>query len=196
MDIKFIDKALLPNKFGTFVIHAFKEGEKEHIVLTMGDITDKEAVLARLHSECLTGDALFSQRCDCGPQLEEAMKRIAEVGSGVIFYLKQEGRGIGLANKIRAYHLQDEGMDTVEANLHLGFNEDERDYSIIKPIMEFLHIKSLRLMTNNPSKLEKLKDEGIKVDERVSIEVGKNPHNEEYLKTKSQKMRHIFKDLD
>lgn len=196
MDINFIDKALLPNKFGTFVIYAFKEGEKEHIVLTMGDIVGKEAVLARLHSECLTGDALFSQRCDCGPQLEEAMRRIAEAGSGVIFYLKQEGRGIGLANKIRAYHLQDEGMDTVEANLHLGFGEDERDYSIIKPIMKFLRIKSLRLMTNNPSKLEKLKAEGIKIDERLAIEVGKNPNNEAYLKTKLEKMRHMLKDLD
>lgn len=196
MKVEYIDKATLPNKFGVFTIYVFKEGDKDHVILSMGDVIGKEGVLARLHSECLTGDALFSQRCDCGPQLEEAMRRIAEEGEGVIFYLRQEGRGIGLANKIRAYHLQDDGMDTVEANLHLGFGEDERDYEIIKPMLDFLQIKSLRLMTNNPSKIEKLEEYGIKVADRVAIEVGKNPHNEAYLKTKAEKMRHMLKDLD
>lgn len=196
MEFKFIDKAILPNKFGKFDIYAFKQKDKEHIALSMGELAGKEGVLARLHSECLTGDALFSQRCDCGPQLEEAMRRIAKLGTGVIFYLRQEGRGIGLANKIRAYHLQDDGMDTVEANLHLGFGEDERDYEIIKPMMDFLQIKSLKLMTNNPSKIEKLESYGVKITQRIAIEVGQNPNNMEYLKTKSEKMRHILENLD
>lgn len=194
MAVRFIDASKLPTPWGEFLIHGFFDdvAKKEHVVLTFGDIRGDEPILARVHSECLTGDALFSMRCDCGPQLQSAMEKIAHEGRGVIFYLRQEGRGIGLMNKIRAYHLQDEGADTVEANVQLGFAADARDYSILLPMLQHLHIKALRLLTNNPRKVKALNDMGINVIERVQHLAGINPFNEQYLETKSGKLGHLF----
>ncbi len=163
---------------------------KEHIALTMGNVCDGEPVLARVHSECLTGDALFSLRCDCGAQLQAALKAIAEEGRGVILYLRQEGRGIGLLNKIKAYHLQDGGADTVEANEQLGFAADLRKYDMCHPMLEHLGIGSLCLMTNNPAKVAALEKAGLKIIERKPLQTGRNPHNERYLLTKADKMGH------
>ena len=160
----------------------------------MGDVRGEEPVLARIHSECLTGYALFSLRCDCGAQLQAAMHKIAQAGRGAIFYLRQEGRGIGLLNKIRAYKLQDCGADTVEANEALGFGADMRDYSILKPMIEHLQIERIRLMTNNPRKVQALKDIGIPVLERIAHQTGRNPHNLRYLETKKGKLGHLFTD--
>ncbi len=175
-------------------MHGFREPgtDKEHVVLTMGRVDDGEPVLVRLHSECLTGDALFSLRCDCGAQLQAAMYKIATAGRGAIFYLRQEGRGIGLINKIRAYHLQDKGADTVEANEQLGFGADMRDYSILRPMFEHLRIKRVRLMTNNPRKLQALVEIGVEVVERLVHDTGRNPHNLNYLATKKGKLGHLF----
>lgn len=198
MAIRFIEASKLPTSWGMFKMHGFAddEGEKEHVVLTMGDISGDEPLLARVHSECLTGDALFSLRCDCGPQLHAAMHKIALEGRGVIFYLRQEGRGIGLLNKIRAYHLQDCGADTVEANERLGFGADMRDYNILKPMLEHLQIKSLRLMTNNPRKVKALEDLGVVVAERIALQTGRNPHNARYLETKRGKLGHLLNEQD
>jgi GTP cyclohydrolase II len=181
-----------------FVMHGFEDDktEKEHVVLTMGDIGGCEPLLARIHSECLTGDALFSLRCDCGPQLQAAMHKVGVVGRGVIFYLRQEGRGIGLINKIRAYSLQDCGADTVEANEQLGFGADMRDYSILKPMLEHLNIKALKLLTNNPRKVKALQDMGINVVERMPHQTARNPHNAKYLETKAGKLGHLFNVAD
>lgn len=163
--------------------------------MVYGDLRGSdEPVLARIHSECLTGDALFSLRCDCGFQLQEALQRIAENGRGVLLYLRQEGRGIGLLNKIKAYHLQDQGADTVEANEQLGFAADLRDYSMCLPMLEHLGVKSLRLMTNNPRKVAALKTYGLNVVERVPLQVGKNQHNEHYLATKMGKLGHMMSE--
>ena len=183
----------LPTPFGTFGLHAFEDAgnDKVHLALVMGQPPAQSALL-RIHSECLTGDALFSQRCDCGSQLEHAMQQIAAEGSGIILYLRQEGRGIGLMNKIRAYHLQDDGADTVEANERLGFGADMRDYSMCGPMLEFLNIKSVRLMTNNPRKIKALEQLGIEVEARLPVHTGKNPHNDRYLQTKAGKLGHIF----
>jgi len=196
--IRFIESCKLPTPFGMFVMHGFADDEtdKEHVVLTMGDIHSSEPLLARVHSECLTGDALFSVRCDCGPQLQAAMHKIGVVGRGVIFYLRQEGRGIGLINKIRAYSLQDCGADTVEANEQLGFGADMRDYSILKPMLEHLNIKSLKLLTNNPRKVKALQDMGIDIVERLPHQTGRNPHNAKYLETKQGKLGHLFNSAD
>jgi len=168
------------------------ETGKDHIALVYGDVSGDEPVLARIHSECLTGDALFSLRCDCGFQLQEALKRISEAGRGVLLYLRQEGRGIGLLNKIKAYHLQDQGADTVEANEQLGFAADMRDYSMCDPMLAHLGIKSVNLMTNNPRKVAALKTYGVNVAERVPLQVGKNSHNEQYLATKMGKLGHMM----
>src|SRR5690554_4919766 len=147
----------------------------------MGDVSSPEPLLCRIHSECLTGDALFSLRCDCGPQLEFAMQRIAEEGRGMILYLRQEGRGIGLLNKIRAYSLQDKGADTVEANVQLGFAADSREYEICRPIFQHFGVEKVRLMTNNPGKMDALETLGVTVTERVTSESGRNRHHEGYL---------------
>ena len=194
MPVKFIAKSRLPTAIGEFTMHGFDDPDsgKEHVVLTMGDVGDGEPVLARIHSECLTGDALFSLRCDCGSQLNKALNDIAAASRGALFYLRQEGRGIGLINKIRAYDLQDHGADTVEANERLGFGADQRDYSLLKPIFEHLGIKSVILMTNNPRKLNALADMGIQVTERREIHTGENPHNEKYLQTKAGKLGHLL----
>ena len=158
----------------------------------MGDVASGEPVLARIHSECLTGDALFSMRCDCGNQLQAALKAISEEGRGALFYLRQEGRGIGLLNKIKAYKLQDEGADTVEANEQLGFGADMRDYSLLGPMFHHLHITAVRLMTNNPRKVAALEAAGIEVVERIALHTDRNPHNEKYLTTKAGKLGHLF----
>lgn len=177
-------------------MHGFAddEADKEHVVLTMGNLKADEPLLIRVHSECLTGDALFSLRCDCGAQLQSAMHKIAVAGRGAIFYLRQEGRGIGLLNKIRAYKLQDQGADTVEANEQLGFGADMRDYSILKPMFETLGIKQVKLMTNNPRKVKALQEIGIDVVERIQHETGRNPHNAHYLQTKKGKLGHLFEE--
>ena len=174
-------------------MHGFEDADsnKEHVVLTMGDVSDGQPVLARVHSECLTGDALFSLRCDCGTQLHHALEAIAAEGRGALFYLRQEGRGIGLLNKIRAYRLQDAGADTVEANEQLGFGADMRDYSLLRPMFEHLKIRSVRLMTNNPRKVAALEELGIAVVERIALHTGSNPHNEKYLRTKVGKLGHM-----
>ncbi len=193
MSIQYIASASLPTSWGQFSIHGFEDSEsgKEHVALTMGDLSGDEPVLCRVHSECLTGDCMFSLRCDCGPQLQVAMQRIAEEGRGMILYLRQEGRGIGLHNKIRAYALQDSGADTVEANVQLGFDPDLRDYDLCKPMFEHFNISSLRLMTNNPRKVSALTDMGIEVKEIVPIHTEANPHNESYLAVKVDKMGHM-----
>ncbi|MGL6162496.1 GTP cyclohydrolase II [Microbulbifer sp.] len=196
MTIRYVESSKLPTPWGMFAMHGFEDTEsgKEHLVLTMGDMDTGEPLLARIHSECLTGDALFSLRCDCGAQLQHAMHRIAVEGRGAIFYLRQEGRGIGLINKIRAYHLQDCGADTVEANEQLGFGADMRDYSILKSMLEHLGVKSVRLMTNNPRKVKAVEDLGIEVVERLPHQTGRNPHNVKYLSTKKGKLGHLFED--
>ena len=194
MPARYVESSRLPTAWGVFDIHGFEDAEinKEHVVLTMGDVGNGEPVLARIHSECLTGDALFSMRCDCGNQLQAALKAIAEEGRGALFYLRQEGRGIGLLNKIKAYKLQDAGADTVEANEALGFGADMRDYSVLRPMTEHLKIKKVRLMTNNPRKVAALEELGVEVVERIALHTGSNPHNEKYLKTKAGKLGHTL----
>ncbi len=192
--LEIIPPCNLPTPWATFLLHAFVEADtgKEHLALVLGDVADGAPVLSRIHSECLTGDALFSQRCDCGAQLESALRQIATEGRGVVLYLRQEGRGIGLVNKLRAYRLQDAGADTVQANHALGFDSDLRDYSIVRPMLDALGIRSLRLMTNNPRKLAAMQEAGVSVAERLSLSVNRNPANERYLDTKSSKLGHLF----
>lgn len=194
MAIEYVADSKLPMPWGVFTMVGFEDTEtgKEHVAMVFGDVAGDTPVLARIHSECLTGDALFSLRCDCGFQLQEALKRIAETGSGVLLYLRQEGRGIGLLNKIKAYHLQDQGADTVEANEQLGFAADMRDYSMCLPMLEHLGVKTVKLMTNNPRKVAALETYGVSVAERVPLQVGKNRHNEEYLATKMGKLGHMM----
>ena len=194
MPVVFVAACKLPTPFAEFTMHGFleKTSGREHVVLSLGDVTDGAPVLGRVHSECLTGDALFSQRCDCGSQLEAALQAIAREGRGVLLYLRQEGRGIGLLNKIRAYELQDGGADTVEANERLGFAADQRDYAICLPMLEHVGVQSLRLMTNNPRKVKALTEMGITVAERVPLHTGHNPHNKLYLATKANKLGHMM----
>ncbi|MGL4714308.1 MAG: GTP cyclohydrolase II [Aeromonas sp.] len=193
--VTLVAKSKLPTPWGTFTLVGFQETGtgKDHAALVMGDITGDEPVLGRIHSECLTGDALFSLRCDCGFQLQAAMENIAKAGRGVLLYVRQEGRGIGLLNKIRAYHLQDQGADTVEANVALGFAADMRDYTICADMLKQLEVRSLRLMTNNPRKIKAMESFGIPVSERVPLQEGRNPHNEFYLSTKTNKLDHMLK---
>ncbi len=194
MSIRYVASSKLPTEWGVFDIHGFEDevSGKEHIALTFGDVSGGAPVLARIHSECLTGDALFSQRCDCGSQLKEAMGRIAQEGCGVILYLRQEGRGIGLLNKIKAYHLQDEGADTVEANEQLGFAADQREYAMCDTMLKHLGISQVKLLTNNPRKVSSLEGHGYKVVERVPLQTGRNPHNKRYLDTKQDKLGHLM----
>lgn len=182
----------LPTKYGDFNLTAYKQltTEEEHLALSMGTWEEDEPVLVRVHSSCVTGDLLASLRCDCGDQLHAALQRVAEEGKGVVLYMIQEGRGIGLMNKLKAYKLQEEGMDTVDANLHLGFKADQRDYGIGAQILRDLGITKLRLMTNNPTKRIGLIGYGLEIVENVSIEVCSNEHNENYLKTKRDKLGH------
>lgn len=189
-----ISVAKMPTRFGDFMIHSFVERitGKEHVALVKGDISSGDLVLARVHSECLTGDVFGSKRCDCGEQFDAAMKAIEKEGRGVMLYLRQEGRGIGLVNKLRAYELQDQGMDTVEANLALGFKEDEREYYIAAQMFRELGVKTVRILTNNPAKIEGLSDVGINIVERLPIIAEPNEFDRDYLKVKQVKMRHMF----
>ncbi len=192
-ELKFIASCRLPTEWGVFTLHGFEEpGGQEHVALIMGNIADGEPVLARIHSECLTGDALFSQKCDCGPQLQAAMQAVNKAGRGMIIYLRQEGRGIGLINKIRAYQLQDQGLDTVEANLALGLPIDARDFTLAQSMLKHFGVNQVRLLTNNPEKMDTLRTNGINVVERVPLQVGENIENEHYLKTKANKLGHLL----
>jgi GTP cyclohydrolase II len=193
-ELDYITSCALPTPWAQFTLHAFVEHAtgKEHLAMTLGDIGDGAPVLARVHSECLTGDVLFSQRCDCGAQLEGALQRIAAEGRGILLYLRQEGRGIGLINKIRAYRLQEAGADTVQANEQLGFKADARNYALCLPMLQQFGISQLRLMTNNPRKIDAMTKLGIAVTERVPLLVKRNVHNRHYLNTKANKMGHML----
>ena len=191
-------EAKLPTKYGEFKIVAFENAinGEHHVALVMGDVaSENEPILVRVHSECLTGDAFHSLRCDCGEQLDAALREIAEAGKGVLLYMRQEGRGIGLVNKVRAYELQDEGKDTVEANVLLGFPADMRDYGIGAQILYDLGIRKIRLLTNNPKKLVGLAGHGLEMVERVPLQIKENEVNKFYLRTKKDKMGHMLNDL-
>lgn len=197
MAIQFVTQAQLPTAFGDFQVSVFQDKDtgEEHVALSKGIDLDQvydEPVLVRIHSECLTGDAFASLKCDCGPQLQATQRLINEAGRGVILYLRQEGRGIGLTNKIRAYALQDQGHDTVDANLLLNLPADARSYDMCKIMLDQLHIQQVCLITNNPLKVKALQDLGINVVKRVPIMVGKNKFNEQYLSTKQARMEHLY----
>jgi GTP cyclohydrolase II len=192
--VKKFASAKLPTKYGQFTIVAFKNNRdaKNHVALINGELQGAEAVPTRLHSECLTGDVFGSLRCDCGEQLERALRELADSEKGILLYMRQEGRGIGLANKVKAYSLQDEGLDTVEANLHLGFDDDMRNYDIAAEMLKILGPESVELITNNPRKVRGLLDNGIQITERVPLKILPNPHNVHYLETKKNKSGHIL----
>lgn len=198
MSLKCAVSTQLPTRFATFDIHGFEDTGtgKEHLALTLGDVSSGGAVLCRIHSECLTGDALLSQRCDCGSQLDAALRLIAKEGKGVLLYLRQEGRGIGLINKLRAYRLQDEGADTVEANEQLGFAADLRCYLIGAKMLDHFGVEAVRLMTNNPHKVSSLERYGINVVERVKLQSALHACNARYLQTKAEKLCHMLDHID
>ena len=192
--VTFVESSELPTEFANFKVYAYTEtdNKKDHLVISLGDLTSDKPILARIHSQCITGESLFSLRCDCRFQLTESLQQIAKNGSGAIFYLQQEGRGIGLSNKIRAYKLQDEGLDTVEANHQLGFHEDERNYEIVASMVKHLKIKSMDLMTNNPKKIDALGKMGLTINKRVPILSKSNDYNKKYLSTKAKKLGHLM----
>ncbi len=186
--------ARVPTAEGEFQLCLYDNNrdDKEHLVLVRGDVIGKEDVLVRVHSECFTGDVLHSRRCDCGAQLHDALRRIAEAGEGILIYLRQEGRGIGLLNKLRAYNLQDLGYDTVDANLILGHQADERDYTVAALILQDWGVRSINLMTNNPDKIERLCQLGVQVTARVPLQADVTPDNASYLRTKVERMNHLL----
>jgi GTP cyclohydrolase II len=191
-------EARLPTRFGPFRVVVYRElgADKEHLAVIAGDVEGAEDLLVRVHSECLTGEALHSLKCDCRDQLDLALERIQSAGSGAVLYLRQEGRGIGLGNKIRAYAKQDEGLDTVDANLALGFEDDQRGYYMAADMLRDLGVKSVALMTNNPRKVKGLESDGIEVTRREPHEVEAHEHNREYLKTKQDRLGHIGNNGD
>lgn len=192
--VRLVAMAELPTRFGDFHIVAFENNRdgKEHVAITKGDIIGASDVPVRLHSECLTGDAIGSLRCDCRDQLEAALTAIGQMERGIVLYLRQEGRGIGLTNKVRAYSLQDDGLDTVEANLALGFRDDERDYAVAAHMLMSLKVESIQLMTNNPKKIAQLTQYGIQVNDRIPHIMPPNDHNKFYLETKAAKSGHLI----
>lgn len=195
--IRGVTEARIPTGLGTFRLLLFElageeAGAQDHLAMVMGDVAGGEGVLARVHSACFTGEVLGSRRCDCGEQLDAALGRVAAEGRGVVLYLDQEGRGIGLREKLRAYNLQDEGLDTVEANLALGHGADERDYSVAAVMLRHLGVRSVRLMTNNPAKIDSLESLGVPVVERVPLEVAVTADNAPYLRAKATKLRHLL----
>lgn len=199
MPIKFVATSKLPTAFGDFNISVFQDPEtkEEHVALSKGlDTPPTAPVLVRIHSECLTGDAFASLKCDCGPQLKATQELINEAGQGIILYLRQEGRGIGLTNKIRAYALQDQGHDTVDANLLLNLPADARRYDMCKIILDHFNVQEIKLITNNPSKVKALEALNINIVDRVPLTVGLNPFNASYLKTKVSRMSHLYKEDD
>jgi 3,4-dihydroxy 2-butanone 4-phosphate synthase/GTP cyclohydrolase II len=189
-----VETIKMPTDFGDFNLHLYRSrvDGQHHLALVRGEVAGRKNVLVRVHSECLTGDVFGSRRCDCGPQLHRAMSQVAEAGCGVILYMRQEGRGIGLGPKIQAYKLQEQGMDTVEANLKLGYGMDLREYGLGAQMLCDLGLKTIRLLTNNPKKVVGLAGYGLKIVEQVPIQVKANPHNERYLKTKKKKMGHLL----
>jgi 3,4-dihydroxy 2-butanone 4-phosphate synthase/GTP cyclohydrolase II len=189
-----VEVVQMPTDYGQFelVLYRSKLDGQHHLALIHGDVAGKPGVLVRVHSECLTGDVFGSRRCDCGPQLHQAMRQVADAGRGVIVYMRQEGRGIGLAPKIKAYKLQEQGYDTVEANKKLGYDMDLREYGLGAQILVDLGLKTIRLLTNNPKKVVGLEGYGLKIVEQVPIKTKPNPHNERYLKTKREKLGHLL----
>ncbi len=192
-----VPRAKLPTVAGEFIVYGFRDQEtgEEAVALVAGDLQGDSPVLVRVHSQCLTGDVLGSVRCDCGDQLHEAMRLIAESGRGVLIYQQQEGRGIGLINKLRAYELQDQGLDTVAANLQLGFEPDQRDYRVPAEILKYLGALRIRLLSNNPDKVLGLEREGIRVEERLSLEIAPVSSTQDYLKIKKEKLGHLLSNV-
>ena len=192
--IELVESCKFPTEIANFRLYAFKENStyKEHLVIALGSFDQNVPTLARIHCQCLTGESLFSLRCDCRFQLTESLKKIAKRKCGVIFYLQQEGRDIGLLNKIKAYKLQDEGLDTVEANHKLGFDDDQRDYRIVSAMAKHLGIHVIDLMTNNPHKIHSLEKSGLIVNKRIPIKSKENKYNRNYLKTKAKKLGHLL----
>ncbi|MEW6307415.1 MAG: GTP cyclohydrolase II, partial [Verrucomicrobiota bacterium] len=192
--VEHVEVVKMPTDYGDFDLHLYRSklDGQHHVALVRGEVAGRDGVLVRVHSECLTGDVFASRRCDCGPQLHQAMKQISEEGRGVIVYMRQEGRGIGLAPKIQAYKLQERGYDTVEANLKLGYGMDLREYGLGAQILVDLGLKKIRLLTNNPKKIVGLDGYGLEIKEQVPIRVKPNPHNEKYLQTKREKLGHLI----
>ena len=194
MNITYSNEAKLPTRYGEFNIISFKQkGDiHEHCLLYLDNLNDQEDVLTRIHSECLTGDVFSSKKCDCGEQLDESMRAIAKKQLGIILYLRQEGRGIGLFNKINAYSLQDQGQDTIQANHSLGFDTDLRDFTIAVKVLEHMKIKSIELLSNNPDKIEVWQNSGISITNRIPLIITSNKHNEDYLEIKKEKLNHLL----
>lgn len=195
--VQLVAVADLPSRFGEFQICGFISpcDQKEHTAIIKGDVVDKEGVVTRVHSECLTGDVMGSKRCDCRDQLLESLKIIEKEGAGIVLYLRQEGRNIGLTEKIKAYALQDKGLDTIDANIHLGYQPDERDYGIAANCLKNLKVKSIKLLTNNPEKIQQLMAAGIKIDERLPLIIEPSEHSRAYLETKAARSGHLLGNL-